>query len=321
MDTFQHETHHNRHSHLAKEMALAMSKRRDAHLDRLRKRSAMRRLTDRTNDEREVRRRIREATVAAAHIDDALASRVHEDRRHRMKKVADEAPRNGLPFPPMFPVNNAPVTDPSGQDELWWAQTTWSTDDPNIVMFWEDDGLHFAGEIVENDRDIYMRRSVNVLAQFGLGPDRISRSGQVTSVPPVNVVGTATGATLASSIYDFGDQWSKCWLNMSQTVYVQIPGISIPPFGDMLPIGSNSTVKDLVFIEDNFGYESTYLPGPIYFPQVRFPIASGWTVGVDLEFWFDVQLDGDTSFMRFGENGSDFPSNLIQTPQWTLSHV
>jgi hypothetical protein len=142
--------------------------------------------------------------------------------------VPYQAPRPA-PVPPRV------MDDPSGINELWWGRANWSWNDPGITPFWDNTaGLRFTGEIKEQ-LDIYMRRNLTMNAQFFLSADRISPDivGMVQSAPAANVFGLVGGMTQAG-LWDFGDQWCKCWLDLHQTVFVQFP-----PAGVWIPLSSN----------------------------------------------------------------------------------
>ncbi len=321
-DQLKHGTHRNRHAKLRTDAYAGMDRRWELHLERAGKAAALSRLVGHTADERELRKRLTESRLRAAGADDALLGRIRDQRAHRAKQLAGELAHLGTPYQAPHPLPDPPhvLDDPAGSGELWWAQTNWSWNDPGITPFWDDSaGLRFAGEIGD-PLDVYMRRNLTAVAQFGLGADRVPADllGTVVSAPRANVFGAVRGMTLAG-LWDFGDQWCKCWLNLRQTVWVEIPGLNIPIFGDRLPFGTNTSVITLIYL-DGDGYADNFFPGPIGLPVVQFPLQAGWSVEVDLEFWFDIQLEGDNTDIIFGNN-AEFQSNLIQTFQWSLTRA
>ena len=202
---------------------------------------------------------------------------------------------------------------------MWWAQTSWWGSAGGINFSWQDDGPHFPGT-VHVDSDDLQKSPFTILAQFALGANRIPASarGPVRSAPFANLYGVIDALAADWSLFDaFDDQWAKCWLNIRQTVWVTIPGLNLPLFGDKVPWGSNSESREIVFL-DSMGTAHQYLPGHIALPPVLFDLASAIAnVEIDLEFSFDMQLEGGNSNLFLGGD-RDWPSNVVQTIQWKL---
>jgi len=132
------------------------------------------------------------------------------------------------------------------------------------------------------------------------------------------MLGVLDGAVFGS-LFDFGDQWSKCWLNTKQSVLVPFTAVGIPSY---LLIGQNAQSQALIFIETSGGSDIerytfsgiTSLP-PVSFPMDGFARANG--IEVDLEIDLYMQLEGDNSGLHFhaGEGGG---TDTLQTLQWDL---
>ena len=311
-------THRNPHQRVATSNLGSMEERWEAHLKQAAKRIELDQITALSADDRRLRNLLHEAQLRSAGADNALLDKIREQRSLRAKQLADQikyldtpytAPRN-IPEPPHV------MDAPAGSGEMWWAQTSWSWNDPGIVPFWDAAaGLRFAGQ--DNlPVDFYRRTNLTVIAQFDLSADRVPANllGNVISAPRANAFGRIYGATLAN-IFDFGDQWCKCWLNLAQTAFVHIPGVDYPYY--WLAVATNSSVIQLIYI-DGEDAQDNFFPGPVQMPVVQFSLGAGWDVQIDLQFWFDIQLEGDNTVIIFG-NSPQFQSNLVQTFQWNLS--
>jgi hypothetical protein len=180
-------------------------------------------------------------------------------------------------------------------------------------------GFCFAGSIHVNSGSL-QRRFLTVQAQFDLPATRIPASlhGNVFSLTRADTQGLVHGAVWGD-MFSFGDQWSKCWMNVRQTIFAQIPGM-VWPFNGFLPIASNATSFNLLDLDDHIQVGTNRLPGLIAMPIVGFPVGPGVNLQAVLEFWFDIQMEGDDSNMTFGFEPPSF-SNMVQTFQWKLSKM
>lgn len=269
-----------------------------------------------SDEERELRRALRAAQLAA--VDPALLEGVGARREDRAGELRRRLLESGPPLIAPQPAGQKVMDVHGPTAEMWWARTDWSWNDPGIVPFWDAAaGLRFAGRL-DDPLDVYMRRNLTATARFFLTADRVPPAllGTVLSAPQVNVFGELRGMTLAD-LWDFGDQWCKCWLNLRQSVFMRIPGLSFVVFGEWIPFGTASRPITLMDI-DGDGVQTNFLPGPIAMPALSFGLAAGWDVQIDLELWFDIQLEGDNTVLIFGFSEL-FESNLIQTPQWLLA--
>src|SRR5260370_161350 len=94
----------------------------------------------------------------------------------------------------------------------------------------------------------------------------------------------------------------------------------VPFFGDILQLANNGGSREIVFL-DSMGTQHSYLPGRILLPPVTFNLDPRiMSVEVDLTLTFDMQLEGGDSNLSFGEI-PDWPSNVVQIPQWKLDLV
>jgi hypothetical protein len=151
---------------------------------------------------------------------------------------------------------------------------------------------------------------MTVVAQFGLGPDRMPRGNAVRFIsnPFAEVYGQVSGLT--SGGFYSGDQWAKCWLNTSQTVYGGIP----LPFH--LPSAFGSETRTIIFIESTTSQLSTF-PGFFALPPVGILLVDRTQpIQVDLKFSFDFQLEGDAQIDISGLG--DSASAVLRTYQWNI---
>jgi hypothetical protein len=294
---------------LPREMITSMARRRQSHHRRIRQRVAAQQLLMLTDEEREIRNRLRPRASALA-VSAEQVDRLKRERSARFEQAKKLFRDLRQPTAKTLPLHPKQFDDPN-IGALWWAATsvTWSTSALNV--FFGDDGLHFGGEIVVSQSDLWFG-SLHVFAQFGLGPERMPSGTNFVSNPFINLVGAVEGITLPD-LFDFADQWSKCWLNTSQ--FVGVPVIVGDPVDILLGINTQSSA--LIFIEGGLQIQDSIFPGFMGLPVVGFQltdIARNNGIEIDLQIDFDMQMEGDVSSLNFG-NGD---SALLQTFQWNL---
>lgn len=193
----------------------------------------------------------------------------------------------------------------AGEGELWWAETSFIL--PNklgFTLFWDVQGLRFSGAISHHNGDLW-KGSIIVSSWFGLGRDRMPGGGtRFRSSPFGWLTGEVMGSTNDGGLLA-GDQWSKCWLVASQVVHQG--SLALPAW---------APAWTLMHIEDDYSYDTNFLPGFISFPSIDFDLNRQLDVAVYTGLSFDFQLEGDADF-RFGGIGHMNPS-LFQGSQWRL---
>jgi hypothetical protein len=300
---------------LPTEMIASMARRRTSHHRRIRERVAAQQLLMLTEEEREIRNRLRPRASALAGSEEQV-DRLKRERSIRFEQAKKLFRDLRQPTAKTLPLLPPRQFDDPNTGALWWAATsvTWST--PMLFADFKDDGLHFGGEIIVSQSDLWFG-SLHVFVQFGLGPDRMPSGTNFISNPFVNLVGAVDGSTLAS-FFDFGGQWSKCWLNTSQLVGV--PAVIDGAPADLI-LGINTQSSPLIFIESIMDIEASIFPGFMGLPPVPFQLtdnARNNGIEVDLQIDFDLQMEGDFSTLRF-DNGSTLGGDaLLQTFQWNL---
>jgi hypothetical protein len=311
-----HSSHSNSRGKHNQATVAAMTRRTESQLARFREIDELSRKVAPTREERELQQAARGALLKNLGIDESAVSRLRESRQQRLR---DLVATREFPHAPYSHPSLEDKHDPPGSLEMWWARTDGWGNAPGVSMSWQDDGIHFSGGVHVDDDDL-QKYSITIVAQFALGSDRIpdSARGMVHSAPIANVFGLVYAICKDFSLWDaFDDQWAKCWLNTRQTVWVTFPGVNLPIFGDRLPWGSNAESRSIVFL-DSMGVLQSYLPGRIALPPVDFNLAQQISdVEIDLEFSFDMQIEGGDSNLSFGED-RDWPSNVVETLQWKL---
>lgn len=294
----------------------AMSRRSEAQAAKLRDLTVLSRRLALTGEERRMRSAARSAMLTRLGVDVAALERVRTSRQDRLRGFISTPDVVHRPY--SIPTEEDKHDAPDSLD-MWWGQTNWWGNAPNVSWSWQDDGAHFSGWVHVDDDDL-QKYNLTVLAQFFLGADRIpdSARGLVTSAPAANVFGIVFAVAKDFSLFNaFDDQWAKCWLNTRQNVWVTVPGLNLPIFGDRIPWASNADSRNLIFL-DSMGTDQNYFPGRINLPPVQFNLDPRVTsVEIDLEFSFDMQLEGGDSNLVFGTD-RDWPSNVVQTSQWKL---
>ena len=299
-----------------KSALVAMDERLELQLERARATSVLAGQVALTEEELEVRKAARKSLMNHLGIEGDLVDLLRASRRQRVGELT-----------PVVDVRHAPygwpglwdMSRPAGSMEMWWAQTNWWWNAPGITMSWQDDGPHMSG-VVHVNSDPLQKYSITILAEFALGADRIpaTERGRVRSAPYANVFGWMQAIAKDFGFFTaFDDQWVKCWLNTWQSVWVTIPGSHHPFFGDSQSWAFASQSRNIFFLE-GMGVETSYLPGRVAMPAVEFELIPQISnVQISLGFTFDMQLEGGDSNLVFGGE-PDWPSNVVQTPQWTL---
>jgi hypothetical protein len=255
-------------------------------------------------DVQSMREKLDEAWAALLGVSDEAAAIVEYERGQQRAW----ANRDGA-FDHHFPPTVAdPVTD---RGRMWWAHSEWSTAQSPIELFgfWDNDasGVKFVGQIVWDDGDLLSGVVARARGIFGLGSDRLPPAGQYFSRPTASLVGDVAGATGGSPFIGLTDQWSKCWLTVSQTVFNAA--------GQKLATASEP--RELFFLDGRFSDQVVPLPGTIAFPMTSFSIKPGDAISIVLEIAFSIQLEGDHALFRFGNWGGSVPA-FFHTPQWML---
>jgi hypothetical protein len=148
--------------------------------------------------------------------------------------------------------------------------------------------------------------------QFGLGPDRMPAGGgtRFFSVPLVRMNGPIKGHT-STDLWELDDFWAKCWLHITQNVYV----------GSTL-VASQTEVRTLMFLESSLDYQTISLPGFVLAPRADFILDRSKSLGIDVIFSFDTQVEGEGSDVHLGEprSGQELLADgvVLDTPQWEI---
>jgi hypothetical protein len=226
-------------------------------------------------------------------------ARLNELKSSPRKQVGDQQ-RFEVGFPFDFRQQRA-----TAEGELWWAESNIIFPDwLGLFHSWDADGLRLFGSLEHNSGDLW-KGSLVVFSWFGLGTDRMPPGGtRFRSSPFGWIHGEVAGFTYGGLIFH-GDQWSKCWLQASQVVHQG--SVALPAWAPSW---------QLLFIEDDLDYDTTFLPGFFHFPSVDFDLNRQLPVAVYTGLKFDFQLEGEAEF-RFGGIGHMNPA-LVQGSQWTL---
>jgi hypothetical protein len=315
-DRITHAQHSNSQLVIPPHVLAAMEHRRRLKDAEIRQRAELAQILQPTDEEISLRRKIRERHISDL-VSPDIVTRLKAQRERRLNDAKALASKLISP-PPLITDDLLKPLDPNGIGTLWWASTNYwtaSNGPGGPVVFGEPDGTHFAGEFDTNGVEGLWKYSIYILATFWLGADRMPVATKCASSPFINITGNAMGKTWADP-FDYGDQWSKAWLNTFQTVYVGAD-LGVP-----LPIARNSQTQTLIFTESSYDVVFYTFPGVMSMPAVSFPVdpgpeGAGGGIIVDLEATIDLQVEGDSSSVQF----SNAPSCLLQTFQWDIQPV
>jgi len=307
--------------HLPAEMAQVAELRRGSRMQ-VHQHSARRdQLSQLTSEECELRRKVRDQLTASV-IAPELKERLHLQRVRRAEEVRAANALIEVPMGHRHDARGLIEPGDSSTGELWWAETDVHWNDPQLVAAFEPDGLHIGGEVVVSEESYLHHGLFEVVATFGLGNDRMPEGSRFTSTPFVLLSGIVDGAVIPDNGWlDWGDEWSKCWLNTSQTVLTPVNFAGIPSF---LVLGTSSQRTQIINIETTGKIEMQrhVLPGFLSMPTVAFPMydfARSNGILVELVVSFTYQLEGDFSSVFFHADAGN--TVLLQTFQWNLARA
>lgn len=275
-----------------------------------------------TAEERAIRARLRDRMTKKLRSRREV-ERLHELAEQRRRMLHNSALSNlefQLDTGQLHPLDNPPTATGSSADQLmWWAYTTYFYSPQEASMWAAQDGDHIAAAFETTSGDL-QKHQIRVLAHYTMERDRLPEDGKVyLSAPVAEIFGKAEGYATETGILDFGDQWAKLWLTTRQSICVL--SAPKPPLSlvEVREAKAAAETRTLIFIE-NGGFDSTYMPGQIGMPPVRFslPPDSGAVVA-ELEWSFDVQLENQ-SLIRIGHS-SEASSCQLNHAQWPLTAV
>ena len=210
-----------------------------------------------------------------------------------------------VPPPVEPPVDEDPQPAPDGT--FWLAEEVFFCPNQITGMF-EDNGVQFRGEIFYFG-DPTWTGSFGAIRRFGLNPERTPHnpSNNWISAPAVTISeANLKGLTFHRPWDEFGDFWSKCWLNVRQTVFeFRSSG------GRKFMRNEKTDSKIQIFLEGSaleehkFVFETQLMP-PVQYHRSR----NDTTIGVELEVKFDFQLEGNATL-------SVYQAEIIM-PQWDV---
>jgi len=205
--------------------------------------------------------------------------------------------------------------------QVWWANTTWWYPPGESTMWMDGAGVHVAAHFESDDGDLHTY-SIRVLANFEISTDRMPARGRVyLSNPAFDVSGPAYGFTAQSGLYDFGDSWSKCWLNTRQTVYMFTdPGPPTPGVLQLLvgqPLGTATDSRSIIFTEDGSAVHANF-PGLMGLPVTFFLPETARSLLFEMEWRIDVQIEDGLLYLGHRPDG---PVCTIQHPQWPIRQL
>jgi hypothetical protein len=240
-----------------------------------------------------------------------------KDRLERVKKLLSAFPVLDSPGTPGGPFSNP---DPDSV-QVWWANTTWWYPAGESTMWMDGTGVHVAAHFESDDGDLHSY-SIRVLAHFEISAERMPAKGRAyLSNPAFEVSGHAFGFTAQSGLYDFGDSWSKCWLNIRQTVFMFTdPGPPTPGVLQLLvgqPLGTATDSRAVVFTEDGSAVHANF-PGLMGLPLSFFLPETARSLLFEMEWRFDVQIEDGLLYLGHRPDG---PVCTIQHPQWPIRPV
>ena len=282
------------------EVRTFMDERTKLHLRDLEYRHSLHEDLRPTKEERDIKSRLQASLL------DKLGGRDDFERLRQLARDRIIANRNISPVSLLGGPGsmNRPFPAPAAHGvEMWWAKTTWFWPTNKATIWMDADGIHIAAKIELDDGDLH-KYSIRVVAQFEVGADRMPPKGRnYLSNPVSEVLGKAYGYTLPGGLFDFGDNWSKCWLNTKQTVFASNTIIS------------TSDRRQLIFIEDSYP-ENVDLPGLHGMPVRFFIPATANTLVIELEWEFHIQLEGEAGLWLGHQPEAEVCT--IRHPQWAI---
>lgn len=265
-----------------------------------------------TAEDRDARGRVRARLIEAAGRDDVARLRALKQARwEALQKATFEAAAIDRDLP-LRPLPRFPVRDSGVGPEMWWAQTVYTWPGRLANMWWEADGLRFAGKFEDESGDLH-QYWIKVIAQFEIDTARLPPGNRgYLSAPVVNINGWVSSIT--DFDLDFGDEWAKAFLNYRQTIFV-IPQLEPGGGGISAAAAIGTTATDWRPIVDG-KIGGTWLPGLLALPPVQFFLPEHATsILAELEIAFHVQVE--EGWVKFGQL-LDAQSCLVQTFQWRL---
>ena len=238
----------------------------------------------------------------------------------------------GISWPQHNPVflNEFPPTPPSppATDHwFWWARTDCHVDRPYDARFTAD-GLRITGELRHRSGNLIFR-NIEATALFELQAERIPQSanGVWESQPQIELFGGITGHIPRGHFFvelpfiedPDDDYWSKCWLNLSQTIFQvafgEEPTEVLRGMGAAsrpLLILENSSNNNILSHSESSSVFAA-MPGSIAMPPVTVRnINPGDNLWAALSITISTQMEGDGSMLRIG------PDLVLRTFQWPL---
>jgi hypothetical protein len=186
----------------------------------------------------------------------------------------------------------APVPRPrQGVGEFWWASTSmWSTMDEFTVDL-PDQKVRIYGHL-RWEGDEFIPGSFGYSESFVLSPDRFPANTGVYEISTrMRVEGLVSGFTgFYDSLWAADDKWCKCWENRRITVSL----------GSGTVLESRPFRNQIIDLDDagpigQASYEITADQGEVMTVPLNLAAlaASGTSILLQVERWYDVQLEGD----------------------------
>ena len=317
---------HNEKLYPSHEARAFMNDRTALHLRDLEYRHSLYEEMRPTREERDIKSRLHSSLL------DKLGARDDYERLRQLERERLDANRI---LPRLFPLDRPgsvvhPHSDPAEDGIMvWWAKTSWFFPTTKATIWMDGDGVHIAAKFEIDDGDLH-KYSIRVVAQFEVRADRMPPKGRnYLSNPVSEVSGQAYGFVGGGGLLDFGDTWSKCWLNTKQTVFT-FAGFDEspepPPPGTIgvqvvvgQVVGFTSDSHQLIFSETG-NPDVGDLPGLMGLPVTFFLPATAVSLLIELEWQFDVQIEGGHALLWLGHTPAAQVCT-IKHPQWTIRGV
>jgi hypothetical protein len=304
----------NPHHPVPEEVAAALQSLHEHDLAEMKRQERIAQLARLDREERSARGDIYKAAARAAGIDivklqaELSASRANTSRRVTEALESDLAPA-GRPFE-LSPVDTQPTSPERADHDFWLAESQW-WHPGDWTADLRADGLHFTGHLTHDSGDLRFANFGSV-SFFELQPERIppSASGRWRSAPHIELFGGMIGQTTDGDIFT-GDQWSKCWLYLRQTLLQ----FHFGPTGPVpVVVGQTLGGRNLFFLD---GESLTAFPrfsGFEGMPWVDFGNinTASLSLWAHLEVRFDIQVEGAGSLVWTD------PDVLLRGFQWPL---